>query len=44
MALWSSVTRVSSPFLCLKTMSPLQADLIKSVALAAVLADHINSI
>lgn len=44
MALLSSLTRVSSPFLCLKTLSPLQADLIKSVALAAMLADHVNSI
>ncbi|MBY4890583.1 TraX family protein [Pantoea sp. DY-15] len=39
-----SSLRLPSPFEQVKSLSPLQADLIKTIALTAMLADHINTI
>ncbi|ADU72257.1 TraX family protein [Pantoea sp. At-9b] len=36
--------RLSSPFHQIKSLSPFQADIIKTIALLAMLADHINTI
>ncbi|MFZ4213693.1 TraX family protein [Pantoea endophytica] len=39
-----SSLRFASPFELVKSLSPLQADVIKTIALVAMLADHINTI
>lgn len=44
MTLFSALLRFSSPLNQVKSLSPLQADIIKTIALVAMLGDHINTI